>query len=66
MVADAFKEASMYYTHTNGYFGAKKMKVASEALAFIQGTSLDIVIQTFGLNYDAQELRLTFFRKFHA
>ena len=65
MLRDAFKDASMYFTHTNGYFGEKKIQKASSALAFIQGTSLDIVIKTFGLDYDPEQLRITFFRKFN-
>lgn len=64
-IADAFKKASMYYTITNGQFGVKRLAMASEALAFVQGTSLDIAIQSFGLDYDAENLRNTFFRKFH-
>jgi len=55
----------MYYRLTNGYFGVKKISAASEALAFIQGSSLEITIYNFGLHYDANELRSTFYRKFH-
>jgi len=65
IISNAFKEASMYYTMTNGYFGEKKMCAASEALAFIQGTSLEITIQTFGLDFEANNLRYLFYRKFH-
>lgn len=55
----------MYYTLTNGQFGPKRMRAASDALAFIQGSGLEITIRTFDLGYDADELRMTFFRKFH-
>ena len=65
MISDAMRDASMYYTMTNGYFGPKKMASASQGLAFIQGTSLEITITMFGINYDAEELRINFFRKFH-
>lgn len=64
-IMSAFQEASMFYTYTNGYFGHKKIKVASQALAFIQGTSLEICIKTYGIDYDANELRQVFFRTFH-
>ena len=64
-IMSAFQEASMFYTYTNGYFGHKKMRVASEALTFIQGTGLDICIQEYGLDYDPYHLRESFFRKFH-
>ena len=65
IIADAFRDASMYYTMTNGYFGPKKIASASQGLAFIQGTSLEVTITIFGINYDADELRKNFFRKFN-
>src|SRR3990167_4800505 len=64
-IASAFEEAAMLYTWTNGYLGKKNAKIAQEALAFIQGTSLEIAIKTYGLDYDADSLRTTFFRTFH-
>ena len=64
-IAEAFKEAAMLYVWTNGYFGKKNMKIAQEALAFIQGTGLEIAIRTYDLGYDADSLRQTFFRTFH-
>ena len=64
-IASAFQEAAMFYTYTNGYFGHKKIKVASQALAFIQGTGLDICIKVYGLDYNPNELRQVFFRTFH-
>lgn len=64
-LAETFKEASMLYVWTNGYLGDKNKKVACEALAFIQGTGLEIMIRTYDLGYDADTLRHTFFRTFH-
>ena len=64
-IVSAFEEASMFFVYTNGYFGTKKVKVASQALAFIQGTSLEICIKTYGIEYDANEQRQVFFRTFH-
>lgn len=64
-IASAFEEAAMLYTWTNGYLGKKNMRIAQEALAFIQGTSLEIAIKTYSLDYDADSLRQTFFRTFH-
>ena len=64
-IVDALKEAAMFYTMTNGYFGHKKMKAASESLAFIQGTGLEICIYSYGLGIDAYQLRRSFFRAFH-
>ena len=61
----AFQEASMMYTLTNGYFGSKNMKIASQAIAFIQGTGLEITLKVYGLDYDANQLRSTFYYTFH-
>lgn len=36
-------------------------KTSSDSLAFIEGTGLDILVQTYGLMYDAKNLRNTFF-----
>ena len=64
-LVETFKEAAMLYTWTNGYLGKKNYKIAHEALAFIQSTGLEIMIQTYRLDFDAQQLRDTFFRTFH-
>lgn len=64
-IASAFEEAAMLYTWTNGYLGKKNLRIAQQALAFIQGTSLEIAIKTYGLDYDPDSLRTTFFRIFH-
>lgn len=64
-ITSAFEEAAMIYTHTSGYFGPKKRAVARQALAFIQGTGLEIAIKTYGLLYDADEMRANFYRIFH-
>ena len=64
-IMNAFQEASMLYTYTNGYFGEKKTKLARQALAFIQGTGLEVTLISYGLDYNANQLRSTFFRVFH-
>ena len=61
----AFEDASMFYVYTNGYFGVKKMRIAQQALAFIQGTGLEITLKVYGIDYDPDVLRQTFFRVFH-
>lgn len=33
-----------------------------ENVAFVQGSGLDVIIEIFGLHYDADTLRSTFFR----
>lgn len=64
-ISSAFEEAAMLYTWTNGYIGKKNIRVAKQAMAFIQGTSLEIAIRIYGLDYDAEQLRNNFYRIFH-
>ena len=52
-----FRHAYWHYTKPK----KKHSKTVSDSLAFIQGTGLDLVIETFGLYYDAQYLRNSFF-----
>src|SRR3990167_2153715 len=64
-IASAFEEAAMLYTWTNGYLGKKNKRIANIALAFIQGTGLDVAVRFYGFDYDTELLRNTFFRIFH-
>ncbi len=54
-----FKRASFIYMKPNFHNNYKKS--ASDSLAFIQGTGLDIVIETYHLMYDPDRLRNVFF-----
>jgi len=51
-----FKRASWAY-----YMPHYHPKTASDSLAFIQGTGLEIVVETYHLMYDADRLRSVFF-----
>lgn len=54
-----FKSAMLFYSKnnkTNRYY-----RVASDSIAFIQGTGLDIILNYYGLMYDAERLRNGFF-----
>ena len=74
-IMSAFQEAAMFYTITANstkrslsygrHAVAPILKVASESLAFIQGTGLDITIREYGLDLEPDQLRLTFYRIFH-
>ena len=68
-IMSAFEEASWIITNTGNRFGhhkaAEVIKAGSEALAFIQGTGLEITIANYGLDLNAHYLRCAFFRKFH-
>ena len=56
-----FKRAAWAY-HLPNYVGRTTVKRhASDSLAFIQGTGLEIVIETYHLMYDAHHLRNVFF-----
>ena len=64
-IANAFEDAALYFVLTNGYFGTSNMAIASNAMAFIQGTGLEITIKEYRLDYDADQLRNVFYRTFH-
>lgn len=64
-IASAMQEAAMFYTRTNGYFSKREQRIAHKAMAFIQGTGLDIALRIYGLDYDADSIRSNFFRTFH-
>jgi len=51
-----FKHASWVYFHPR-----YNTRLASDSLAFIQGTGLEIVVHTYHLMYDPNELRNVFF-----
>lgn len=62
------KEASLFFTRTDGRDARanRKMKdVAKQAVAFIAGTGLDIMINQYELDYDAQAIRESFYRMFN-
>jgi len=51
-----FKKASWAYFSPNWH-----PKSASDSLAFIQGTGLEIIVETYHLMYDPNQLRNVFF-----
>jgi hypothetical protein len=53
-------EASYFITGTSKTMG----KIQSESYAFIRGTGLEVTLERFGLDYDAEELRRVFFQLF--
>jgi len=67
-IASALEEAAPFYACSGQYhkfYSKTKFNIGSNALAFIQGTGLDLVIKVYDLDYDPQVLRNTFFRIFH-
>jgi hypothetical protein len=54
-----FRTAYSYYSQPKYHPNYKK--AASDSLAFIQGTGLDLLIQAYGLMYDPDALRNVFF-----
>jgi len=56
------------FVHTNGKLSREKqimMRTSQQALAFIAGTGLDIMIQEYEMDYDADSIRENFFQIFH-
>lgn len=64
-ITQAFEDAAILYTHTNGYCSRSQKWLATNAVHFIQGTGLEIHIRQYRLDYNADELRNTFFRIFN-
>ena len=41
------------------------MQTSKQALAFVMGTGLDVMLQCYGIEYDPDDLRETFYKLFH-
>ena len=41
------------------------MEASRQALAFIRGTGLEVMIQKYGMDYNADSLREIFYGQFH-
>lgn len=62
MICHSLREASYIFTGTSGRTDneMKSSAIARRAYAFVQGTGLDLAIQRFGLDYDAETIREEF------
>ena len=65
ILQDTFVEASYMFIHTNGHVDKRDMSLSRKAYAFITGTGLEIMLQSYGGEYNADELRATFYQIFH-
>ena len=64
ILENAFKTASFLFTRSNSV-SEKKLEEYKENLAFIQGTGLEIMLDTYHIVYDANKLRNGFFTIFN-
>ena len=66
ILVDALKSSAFFINGSNGFklrrYGCK---IGSSSLAFIQGTGLEIMLNTYHIEYNADELRNNFFSLFH-
>ena len=58
ILAEAFRSASLFVLHTNGT--GRRFKQHAQSFAFVQGSGLEMVIHTYGLEYDPDQLRSDF------
>lgn len=61
-------DAAFAIIHTNGKLNHSReiqMATSKQALAFLMGTGLDIMLQSYDLDYSADELRESFYQTFH-
>ena len=63
-----FFEASYAFVHTDGKPTKEhlaKIGTSKEAFAFISGTGLEIMLEEYGLDYNADALREFFYQRFN-
>ena len=65
VVYNLFREAAVQFVKTNGSIGKNELKRSHNAMMFIAGTKLDIMLEAYHMDLDADALRRTFYRKFH-
>ena len=71
MVQDSLRWAAVVLAHATtptyvrSRYGEEYHEAMREAIAFLRGSGLEVVIETFGLPLDAQELRHTFYTWCH-
>jgi len=69
MLCQTLLEASYMFTKTSGSTtrnSHSSSEFSKQAFVFIQGTGLDIAIETYGLEYNPKELRDSFNKIFKA
>jgi len=67
LITNTFVEASYMFTHTGGSLPKRHkqyLEASKQAYAFISGTGLEIMIQAYNMDYDADMLRDMFYAKF--
>ena len=66
ILVDALKSSAYFLNGSNGIkIRRYNYSVGSSSVAFIQGTGLELMLQTYHMEYDADELRTNFFSLFH-
>jgi hypothetical protein len=60
VIKQALQDAAYYVTHTSGTFNRKAMTASYEAYMFVQGTGLEMVIQKFAIDLNAEVLKEEF------
>ena len=68
-LVDTFVQASYVFgnrhdSNAGAYSHKQRMKIGRTALAFISGTGLDLMIEYYKLDYNAEEIRNQFFGHF--
>jgi len=63
IITEAMRSASRLFISTKNV-GEKKIAEYRESLVYIQGTGLELTMQDYGVQLDAEELRNSFFTTF--
>lgn len=68
ILQNALVEAAYMFVHTDGRLSREKLtalEASKQAFVFISGTGLEIMLEEYGLDYDAEKIRENFYQKFH-
>lgn len=62
------REASYMFVRTNRTMTGdhmRNLKYSRQAFVFISGTGLDVMLDSYGIMYDADNIREAFYERFH-
>jgi hypothetical protein len=66
VLVEVLKSASKIFTSGNtNYYKARVHNESQRCFAFVRGTGLEFVINTYHLDYDAEKLKDAFYATFH-
>jgi len=70
ILCETIKTAGYMFIHSGvvskrSHSSKTMMNESKDCFAFIQGTGLELLMEDYGIGYDADNLRITFYNEFH-